>query len=318
MQSPWTLGVRTLFANADFQGYLATVLPLLPGSIRTTSRSYRASTATQGTALHRDRNQPAGVAGRTAVLGGPAALAGSLIEGHQTAFLRADLDDHPVAVDVRGRGVTVVPQVVLLQPDGRPLLDVKAVVQVDGPHLLPPVAGVPAVQVAVAAEGVKVSRIGVILGRGGRPGVDVLVPSSATAVLGALVGDGPDRLSRLGLQAADVVLPALPAHDEEAAAGDQRRGASFADLRLPDRLLVRPMAVLPTGVFLDDIVALRTCASGASRRPRLVPEQAAESEGPPFLRGRLRWRETSLHPQRSGPRCDSSHVILVDRRTARS
>jgi hypothetical protein len=79
--------------------------------------------------------------------GGPNALASSFVKGHQAAFVVTYFYDEPLVEREQGTGVTVVS---IAWSTG----DFVFVVQVEVPDVAP-IGGIPAMQVAIGAEGVE-------------------------------------------------------------------------------------------------------------------------------------------------------------------
>src|SRR5947199_92160 len=114
-----------------------------------------------------------------------------------------------------------------------PLRDLVSLMQVERPNFRAALGRVPAVQVAVDAEGVKKAGSGVEFRRRGRAGILALIAERLTAKERTGIRLRPDFLAGDGIQTGDAVLARLPAHHVDFAGARNGGGATLADVDLP-------------------------------------------------------------------------------------
>ncbi len=110
------------------------------------------------------------------------------------------------------------------------------------PHTLSVVARVPAVQVAIRAEGVQISGRGVETRTRRWPGIQSFVTIAVPPVARAVVRLLPDLATSECVYAVDMVLTCFPAHCVQAILDDDRPTAAGIDVDTPRCIGRRPRA----------------------------------------------------------------------------
>src|SRR4029079_15598767 len=88
-------------------------------------------------------------------------------------------------------------------------------------------------------------------------GVNSLIANLEPPVFRGFVGAAPDFLAGRAIQTIDGVSAIGIAQRIETTANYQRRRCAMADFLFPERFIWKPVASIPAGVFLDDVIAKR-------------------------------------------------------------